>query len=162
MRNDFRMIEAASHKGFEFDYNHNVILFNGDVIRLSPHESDILRVLLNNRARPTPIGVLIQRVYGINEPDAAAVSLRVAIHSLRKKIQKTGMTIRAEPRVGYEIDANQIPELNRRLTDKILIALNIAHATEEYDTADHLEKALNVAETNRQKWINQQPAMATA
>jgi hypothetical protein len=121
--------------------------------------------LLNNRGRPTPIGTLIQRVYGAHEPDAAAVSIRVAIHSLRKKIRETGMVIKAEPKVGYEIEASHLPELNRRLVDKILIALNVARSTGETEVAGHLETALNIAEMKRQKWLNQvrifaQPAMA--
>jgi DNA-binding winged helix-turn-helix (wHTH) protein len=144
----------ADYKGFEFDYNHNVIYYHGQLIRLTPHESDILRVLLNNRARPIPIGTLIQRVYGSREPDAAAVSIRVAIHSLRKKIKPTGMVIRAEPRVGYEIEATHIPELNRRLSDKILLALNLARATEEKEIARHLEQALSIAEVQREKWLS--------
>jgi DNA-binding winged helix-turn-helix (wHTH) protein len=139
---------------FEFDYNHNVIYFGGNAIALSPHESDILQVLLTNRARPTPIGSLIQKVYGANEPDAAAASIRVAIHSLRKKIQLTGMVIKAEPGVGYEIDSSHLPELNRRLTDKILLALNVAHATEEPEIAKLLASALSLAEFKRQKWLS--------
>jgi DNA-binding winged helix-turn-helix (wHTH) protein len=152
MVNHHKMINAAHHDGFEFDYNHNVIFFGGKTIRLSPHESDILRVLLNNRARPTPLGTLIQRVYGANEPDAAAVSIRVAIHSLRKKIRETGISIRAEPRVGYEIEATDLPELNRRLSDKILIALNTARSTGEHEVAAFLERALSLAEVKREKW----------
>jgi DNA-binding winged helix-turn-helix (wHTH) protein len=150
--NHHKMINNAHHDGFEFDYNHNVIFHGGKAIKLSPHESDILRVLLNNRARPTPLGMLIQRVYGANEPDAAAVSIRVAIHSLRKKIRETGLSIRAEPRVGYEIEAAEIPELNRRLSDKILIALNMARSTDEPEVAAYLERALNLAEVKREKW----------
>ena len=110
-------------------------------------------MLLNNRARPTPIGSLIQKVYGANEPDAAAVSIRVAIHSLRKKIQPTGMVIKAEPRVGYEIDASHIPELNRRLPDKILMALNLALATGELEIAKFLEAALGLARKQTPKMV---------
>jgi DNA-binding winged helix-turn-helix (wHTH) protein len=153
-------VQAAEHDGFEFDYNHNFILYYCKIISLSPHETDILRVLLNNRARPTPIGTLIQRVYGAREPDAAAVSIRVAIHSLRKKIRETGMSIKAEPKIGYEIEASHIPELNRRLVDKILIALNVARSTDEPEVAGHLEVALNIAESKRQKWLNRAPAFA--
>ena len=152
-------VKSADHDGFEFDYNHNTIHFNGRIISLSPHESDILRVLLNNRARPTPTSTLIQRVYGANEPDAAAVSIRVAIHSLRKKIQETGMSIKVEPKIGYEIEASHIPELNRRLPDKILIALNLARSTEENEIARHLETALNLAEAKRAKWLEQSRAI---
>ena len=161
MRNFDRIVSVASHDGFEFDYNHNVIFYAGKVIRLSPHEADILRVLLNNRARPTPIGVLIQKVYGANEPDAAAVSIRVAIHSLRRKIHETGMSIRAEPKVGYELDTSQVPELNRRLNDNILVALNLARASDEHGVASHLEAALELAEAKRQKWLSQARTMVT-
>jgi hypothetical protein len=88
----------------------------------------------------------------VNEPDSATVSIRVAIHSLRKKIHETGLSIRAEPKVGYEIEATNIPELNRRLSDKILIALNMARSTEEYEVAAFLEQALSLAEVKREKW----------
>jgi DNA-binding winged helix-turn-helix (wHTH) protein len=161
MHSHRRTVKAADHDGFEFDYNRNTIYFGGDGIALSPHESDILHVLLNNRARPTPIGTLIQRVYGANEPDAAAVSIRVAIHTLRKKIRATGMSIKVEPRVGYEVEATHIPELNRRLSDKILMALNLARATDENEVAVHLETALAIAETKRQKWLAQAGSMLT-
>ena len=131
------------------------------MIGLSPHEADILRVLLNNRARATPIGMLIQKVYGGSEPDAAAVSIRVAIHTLRKKIRPTGISIKVEPKVGYEIEASHIPELNRRLSDKILLALNLAQSTGENEVAGHLKAALELAEAKRQKWSNQTRSMLT-
>ena len=156
------LVEAAQHDGFEFDYEHNTILFHSNVITISPDELDILRVLLNNRARPTPMGTLIQKVYGGCEPDAAAASIRVALHSLRKKIEVTGMKIKVAPRDGYEIEANHIPELNRRLPDKILIALNLALATGEEEIARLLRAALNMAEAKRQKWANQPRATMQA
>ncbi len=146
-------IEPADHNGFEFDLNHNVIYSKGRAISLSPHESEILHVLLNNRAYPTPIRELIKRVYGTAEPDAAAGSIRVAIHSLRKKIIGTGLAISAKPRVGYEIDASSIPELNNRLSDRILIALNIARSRNEDEIVQYLRRAYDLAETNRRKWL---------
>jgi DNA-binding winged helix-turn-helix (wHTH) protein len=162
MENNHKITSIANHDGFEFDYNHNIIYSAGSVIRLSPHEADILRVLLNNRARPTPIGALIQKVYGANEPDTAAVSIRVAIHSLRKKIRETGMSIQVEPRVGYEIEASHIPELNRRLNDKILMALNMARSTDEHEIVIHLQRALDLAEVKREKWLNQARSLLPA
>jgi DNA-binding winged helix-turn-helix (wHTH) protein len=146
------LIAPAGHDGFEFDYAHNVIFYHNKTIALSPHEADILRVLLNNRARPTTIATLIKRVYGASEPDAAAISIRVAIHSLRRKLRETGVMITAEPRVGYEIDVSSIPDLNRRLYDKILVALNLARSSEEHEIGQHLEKALALAEARRQVW----------
>jgi DNA-binding winged helix-turn-helix (wHTH) protein len=147
------MLKSSGSQEFDFDYNRNSVIYRGKVIKLSPHEADILRVLLNNRARPTPIGTLIQRVYGANEPDAAAVSIRVAIHSLRKKVKETGMQIRAEAKVGYEIEADSIPELNRRLHDKILMAWNVACANEEHEIAELLRIALELAQVKRDKWL---------
>jgi DNA-binding winged helix-turn-helix (wHTH) protein len=149
MRNENQLLDEAGYKGFEFDYNRNIIFDHGQVIRLAPHESDVLQTLLANRGSPTPMSRLIQRVYGIREPDAAAVSIRVAMHSLRKKIKPTGINIRVEPSVGYEIDASRIPELNRRLSDKILMVLNLAQANEETDVVRFLEEALSAAERKK-------------
>jgi hypothetical protein len=59
------------------------------------------------------------------------------------------MQIRVEPSVGYEIDASRIPELNRRLTDKILLALNLAQADEDTEVARLLEQALAIAAKTR-------------
>jgi DNA-binding winged helix-turn-helix (wHTH) protein len=150
MRNEIQLpVDEAGYQGFEFDYNRNLIFDHGQIIRLTPHEADILQVLLSNRGRATPMGTLIQRVYGAREPDSAAISIRVAVHSLRKKIKSTQMTIRAEPVVGYELDASRIPDLNRRLIDKIAVALNLAHANEEMEIVRFLEEALSIAARKR-------------
>jgi DNA-binding winged helix-turn-helix (wHTH) protein len=148
-----RLAETASHQDFEFDYNHNVVYFKGKSIHLSPHEADILQVLLNNRSRATPLGVLIQQVYGSAEPETAAVSIRVSVHSLRKKLVDTGIKIKAEPRVGYEIDAAAVPGLNRRLSDKILLALNTAKASGERELVTMLQAAYDLAEARRRQWL---------
>src|SRR5438105_10742669 len=99
-----KLVECVPHQRFEFDYNRNVVFYESKIIRLSPHESDILHLLLLNRSRVVPLGTLIERVYGATEPETAPVSIRVAVHSLRKKLIDTGIKIRAEARVGYEID----------------------------------------------------------
>ncbi len=147
-----RLAERPSHEDFEFDYTHNVIYFKGAAIRLTPHEADILMVLLNNRARTTPIGVLIQQVYGSSEPETAGASIRVSIHSLRRKLSETGIKIKAEPRVGYEIDVDAVPELNRRLSSKILLALNTAKASRESEIVELLRQAYEIAEARRRQW----------
>jgi len=150
-RTSQRLVDAVAHQEFEFDYLRNALYFRGQVIHLSPHESDVLRVLLNHRARPVSVNTLIQRVYGVNEPDQAAASIRVAVYNLRKKIQPTGMVIKAQPRLGYEIDATAIPELNRRISDQILLVLNHAKAANEREISFHLQAALDVAEMRREK-----------
>ena len=94
---------------------------------------------------------MIQHIYGDREPGAAAVSIRVAIHLLRKKIQLTGLSIRAESRVGYEIDALAVPELNRSLSDHILSALNLALAADEPEIAERLKAVFDLAEAKRER-----------
>ena len=140
-------VNCTTPSGFEFDYACNVIFCQGQTIRLSPHEADVFRVLLNNRSRPTPSSTLIQRVYGALEPDAAATSVRVEIHSLRKKLQTTGMNIQTRPGVGYEVDTSGIPELNRLLADKILMALNHARAAGQSNIVQILQNALKLSES---------------
>jgi hypothetical protein len=63
------------------------------------------------------------------------------------------MVIRAQPGLGYEIDASMIPELNRRICDQILLVLNRARAAGEREIAAHLQAALAVAELKREKWL---------
>jgi DNA-binding winged helix-turn-helix (wHTH) protein len=142
MSGHLKLVDSVSHQRFVFDYNRNAVFFQSRVIHLSPHEADILHLLLKNRARVTPLSALIQRVYGVTEPDTAAVSIRVAVHSLRKKLATTGVKIRAEARTGYEIDVQNIPELDLGLGDKILSALNIAQASGEHEIAIRLQKML--------------------
>jgi DNA-binding winged helix-turn-helix (wHTH) protein len=152
MRAQQRIAEEPGHQDFEFDYARNVVHFKGNGIHLTPHEADILHILLNNRARTTPLEVLIQKVYGSTEPRTAPASMRVAMHSLRKKLRDTGLKIKAEARVGYEIDAAAFPELNRPLSDKILIAINTAKAAGEDAIVKQLQAAYDMAEARRRKW----------
>ena len=99
-----KLVNNVSRQRFEFDYNRNAVFFQCRVIHLSPREADILQLLLKNRVRVTPLGALIQRVYGVTESDTAAVSIRALVHSLRKKLAVTSITIKAKARIGYEID----------------------------------------------------------
>jgi DNA-binding winged helix-turn-helix (wHTH) protein len=142
-----KLVDSAPHQRFEFDYNRNAVFFESKVIHLSPHESDILHLLLMNRARVVPLGTMIERVYGAGEPETAPVSIRVAVHSLRKKLADTGIRIRAEARVGYEIDMENVPEMNLGLKDRVLSALNVARAVGHRDAADRLQAVLRMVES---------------
>jgi DNA-binding winged helix-turn-helix (wHTH) protein len=146
-------VEPVHSGGFEFDCDHNIIRSRGFKIRLSPHEAGILQVLLRNRARAVPIGSLIQQVYGSSTPENASVSIRVSVHSLRKKLCDTGISIKAKARVGYEVDTDMVPELNNRLSDKILVALNMAKALGECDIAEQLQVAYDKVEAGRREWL---------
>lgn len=153
-----KLVDKAEHKNFEFDYFRNVIFYRGELIHLTPHEADILRVLLNNRGRTTSLESLIGSVYGAREPDTAATSIRVAIYSLRKKLDGTGVEIRAQYKVGYEVQAGEVPELNRRLSDKILLALNQAAEMGERAIVERLRAALELAEESQKRAPKVSPA----
>jgi DNA-binding winged helix-turn-helix (wHTH) protein len=147
MRARLKLVDFTPSRRFEFDYNRNVVYFQSSQIRLSPHEADILHLLLINRPRVVPLGVLIEQVYGATEPETAPVSIRVAVHSLRKKLVETGIRIRAIARVGYEIDVDSVPEMSLGLKNKILSALNVAKAAGDSDVADRLQAVLQLVET---------------
>jgi DNA-binding winged helix-turn-helix (wHTH) protein len=146
MRARLKLVDCTPSHRFEFDYNRNVVYFHSSQIRLSPHEADILHLLLLNRPRVVPLGVLIEQVYGATEPETAPVSIRVAVHSLRKKLLETGIRIRAIARVGYEIDVDSVPEMSLGLKNKILSALNVAKAAGDNDIADRLQAVLQLME----------------
>jgi DNA-binding winged helix-turn-helix (wHTH) protein len=137
-----KLVDCVSHHRFEFDYNRNAVFFRSNVIHLSPHEADILYLLLKNRDSVTPLSALIRGVYGVMEPDTAAVSIRVTIYSLRKKLAPTGVMIRAEARTGYEIDVKNVPELDLGLSEKLLSAFNVAQASGEQGIASRLQGML--------------------
>jgi DNA-binding winged helix-turn-helix (wHTH) protein len=147
MRARLKLVDFVPRRRFEFDYNRNVVFFESRQIRLSPHEADILHLLLLNRPRVVPLGVLIEQVYGASEPETAPVSIRVAVHSLRKKLAETGIRIRAIARVGYEIDVDDVPEMSLGLKNRILSALNVAKAAGESDIADRLQAVLQLVES---------------
>ena len=154
MSTQLKLVDHVSHQRFEFDYNRNAVFFQSKVIHLSPHEADILYLLLKNLARVTPLSALIQRIYGVMEPDTAAVSIRVAVHSLRKKLAMTGVKIRAEARTGYEIDVENIPELNLGLSERILSAFNVAQASGEHEIADRQSRADAIGDRLRFKHVS--------
>lgn len=143
MKAHLALVASASSQRFAFDYNRNVVLFQSKVIHLSPHEADILHLLLENRSRVISLTTLIQRVYGVLEPDTAAVSIRVAVHSLRKKLAITGITIKAQARVGYEIHVEEVPDLDLGLSDIILSAFNVAQSSGAPEIAGRLQAMLS-------------------
>lgn len=152
------ILEHRTDKGrsrdFAFDYDHNIVRFGGSEIRLSPYESDVLRILLRNRAGAIPIHQLVHQVYGSAAPDSAAVSIRVLVHALRKKLRHTGISITAEARRGYRIDSDVVPELSNELSDRILIALDTAKALGEFDVAECLQTAYDQVERERRDWLS--------
>lgn len=139
-----RLVEHTDRDEFALDYERNAVLHEGKVTHLSPHETDILYTLLNNRGRVTSMETLIRRVYGTCEPETAEMSIRVTIHSLRKKLLGTGIAIKSQAKLGYEIEAPNVPRSKQHLADKILLALNTAKTAGHWDISKHLQIALEL------------------
>ena len=96
MRATHQVKQHVSSTGFVFNYGQNVIKVRGKAIRLSPHEADILHILLSAGGDATPLTALIEKVYGSFEPVSAEGSIRVAIHSLRRKLQRSDAQIKTQ------------------------------------------------------------------
>ncbi len=64
---------------------------NGQPLRLSRRELDVLEVLLRRAGRVVPKDALEQALYGFDE-EATPNAIEVATHRLRKKLQAAGVT----------------------------------------------------------------------
>lgn len=89
--------------GLEVDFERRRVVVNGQLVRLTPTEFDILRYLVSQANRPVPHKTLLQAIWGPDYGDQVEY-LRVFINQLRKKIEPSGdkpIYIMTEPRIGY-------------------------------------------------------------
>ena len=137
---------------FEFDIATNLIRVGGRSIALEPLETHVLRILLNNRGQLTTTRSLARARLGAGAvPTAAAVHDAVA--SLRRKLAGTGLEIKINQRIGFEIHAFKLPELNRRLSDKILLAMNQALESGNRSIVEQLHVAWDLAKESERQWL---------
>jgi two-component system KDP operon response regulator KdpE len=90
----------------EIDFVKRVVAKSGDVVRLTPIEYDLLRVLAQNCGRVLTHKQLVQAVWGDLQVETASHYLRVYVGHLRKKLERdpTRPTlIVTEPGVGYRL-----------------------------------------------------------
>jgi len=95
--------------GIEINLSTRRVIVNGNAVRLTPKEFDVLQYLISNANVPVPHMKLLQAVWG---PDygGEVEYLRVFINQLRKKIEPEPAKPRyilTEPWVGYRF---QLPE----------------------------------------------------
>ena len=145
------MAGSVGESNFEFDIGGNVIRLQTRSIPLQPLETRVLRILLNNRGQITSVASLSRARRGAHEA-ASAESVREAISSLRQKLEGTGLQINSCQSVGYEIHAFSVPELNRRLSDKVLLAMNQAAGTGSKALIEQLHVALQLAKERERQW----------
>ena len=137
---------------FEFDIAANVIRLQGRSIALQPAETHVLRILLNNRGQITTARSLTRaRLEGGLAPSAAVV--HDALAALQTKLTGTGLEIKTNQKVGFEIHAFKVPQLNRRLSDKILLAMNQALESGNKAIIEQLHVALELAKESERLWL---------
>ncbi len=97
------MPKLISLPGLEIDFDRRRVVVNGQLVRLTPTEFDILRFLVSQNNRPVPHKTLLQAIWGPDYGDQVEY-LRVFINQLRKKIEPNSERptyIVTEPRIGY-------------------------------------------------------------
>jgi two-component system KDP operon response regulator KdpE len=99
--------EAAERKvvsgDLEIDFAARRATLNGNVVRLTPKEFDLLKFLVDHANKPIPHRKLLQTVWGPDYGDEVEY-LRVVVNQLRKKIEPVPSKPRyllTEPWVGY-------------------------------------------------------------
>lgn len=100
--------------GLEVDFANRTVVANGNPVRLTPTEFDILRYLVSQANKPVPHKRLLQAIWGPEYGDQIEY-LRVFINQLRKKIEPGGgkpVFIATEPRIGYRFVLPEVPGAN--------------------------------------------------
>ena len=90
----------------EIDFERRKLLVNGQPVRLTPKEFDLLRHLVANQGKPLEHRRLLQAVWGPDYGDETEY-LRVFINQLRKKIEPDPAHpkyIHTDPWVGYRFE----------------------------------------------------------
>lgn len=98
-----------SSKDLEIDFDARRIRANGNNVRLTPKEFDLLRFLVSQGGRPVPHREILQTVWGPDYGDETDY-LRVFINHLRKKIETNPARpkyVLTEPWVGYRFAGHE-------------------------------------------------------
>jgi two-component system KDP operon response regulator KdpE len=94
-------------KDLTIDFDKRQVRVNGNTVRLTPKEFDLLRYLVANQGKPVGHRRLLQAVWGPDYGDEMEY-LRVFINQLRKKIEPDPHNpgyIHTDPWVGYRFEA---------------------------------------------------------
>ena len=99
----------------EIDFERRKVLVEGQPVRLTPKEFELLRELVANQGKPIEHRRLLQAVWGPDYGDEPEY-LRVMINQLRKKIESDPARpklILTEPWVGYRFQAPREPKSSK-------------------------------------------------
>jgi two-component system KDP operon response regulator KdpE len=93
----------------EIDFNTRRVTLNGNTLRLTPKEFELLKFLVGHPDKPIPHRKLLQTVWGPDYGDEVEY-LRVFVNQLRKKIEPVPAKpkyLLTEPWVGYRFATQQ-------------------------------------------------------
>jgi two-component system KDP operon response regulator KdpE len=90
----------------ELDQVHRQVRVADQLVRLTPHEYELLKVLLSNQGRVLTKARLLRAVWGMAYADESAY-LHVYVNRLRRKLSAGGASleglIETEPGIGYRV-----------------------------------------------------------
>lgn len=101
-----RPIERITTHGLSIDFVHRLVERNGEAIKLTPKEYDLLAILCRNAGKVLTHRTLLAAIWGPAHVDDTQY-LRVFIGQLRSKIEENAdkpVHIQTEPGVGYRFN----------------------------------------------------------
>jgi two-component system KDP operon response regulator KdpE len=109
-------VPAYISTDLEIDFERRKVLVQGQLVRLTPKEFDLLRYLVANQGKPIEHRRLLQTVWGPDYGDETEY-LRVFINQLRKKIEPNPAHprfIHTDPWIGYRFEPAAPPHKPRK------------------------------------------------
>lgn len=82
----------------------NVLLYNGQCLKITRQEADLLEILVRRRPNTVLYDTIISGLWGLAEPQDAQNCLKVRITMLRKKLAPIGLGIKTEWGRGLRLD----------------------------------------------------------
>lgn len=89
----------------QVNLQHHEVRLSGQIVKLTPTEFSVVRVLVEYAGRVVTQNQLVQRVWGAWQANQAE-GLRVHINHIRKKFDSTKVKIINEPGIGYRLLAS--------------------------------------------------------
>lgn len=102
-RRSFAIPTQVLRDGICFDTVTRTLTLDGQPLDLSLREVSIFEVLLHHFGRAVSKDQLLERLYGYDDA-ASSNAIEVYVHRLRKKLEKSGMTVRTLYGRGYQLD----------------------------------------------------------
>lgn len=102
-RGQYGAATRVTMAGVSFDTVTRTVQVEGRTVPLSAREVGVFEILLQHFGRIVSKDLLLERLYGYD--DAASFNaIEVYVHRLRKKLEKSGITVRTFHGRGYQLD----------------------------------------------------------